>query len=166
MLIETLALLLQSAVAPWSPPVQADWPDDEPLRATARLSAPVAKVSMRDHVPLLVSLSARDQELKVSPFINATRGIAFEVVGQDGRVVAPQVPIAISPPAPPLALDRLKPVGQATPMVVGTGEQAINLFPGPGRYRVRAIIFFMEFPAQVVRYTQLRTQQVTITVTP
>lgn len=158
-----VAMLIQAATAPWSPPIQAHWTGNG-SSLEARIEANDRPILMRGETTLTVVLSSDDTDFRISPFITATRGIAFEVMDQDGKIVAPSEPIAISPPAPPLAESQLKVVASKTPLKIVVGERTINLFPKPGRYRVRAIISLMSIAGRASTYKQLRTNYVTVEV--
>lgn len=158
-----VAMLIQVATAPWSPPIQAHWAGDG-SSLEARIEANDRPILMHGEATLTVILSSDDADFRISPFIAATRGIAFEVVDQEGKIVAPGEPIAISPAAPPLAESQLKVVASRTPLKIGIGERAINLFPKPGRYRIRAIISLISIAGRTSTYKQLRTNYVTVEV--
>ena len=152
---------LQAAVS-WSPAAQAAWAGEKPP-IEVRLHA--ATFSMRGEAPIEVDLIAKDDTVAVSPFLQPTRGIAFEVIAEDGRPVAPAEPMAGSPPPPPLDAKELTAVSVASPYRVLTHERAKTIFPGAGRYRVRARIFLFNFPSEPVHYAQLVSDTITVNVT-
>jgi len=158
-----VAMLVQAATAPWSPPVQAQWVDDG-SGISARIEADRKPILMHGETRFAVILSSKNGGFRVSPFLAATRGIAFEVTDRSGEMVAPREPIPISPPPPPLAESQLRVVTSNTPLRAGIGERAVHLFPKPGRYRVRAIITLMSIAGPVAKYKQLRTNYVTVDV--
>lgn len=156
------AMLVQVVTAAWAPPVQAQWAGDG-SNIKARMASDDKPVSMNGSAALTVILSSNDGKLRVSPYITATRGIAFEVIDQNGKQVAPREPIAISPPAPPLDEGKLTVVTPNSPLEIKIGVRATNVFPNPGRYRIRALIKLMSI-AGPTAYQQLRTNYVTVEV--
>jgi len=156
-----LAMLVQVVTAAWAPPVQAQWAGDG-SNIKARMVSDDKPVSMNGSAALTVILSSNDGKFRVSPFITATRGIAFEVIDQNGKV-APREPIAISPPGPPLDEEKLTVVTPNSPLEIKIGVRATNVFPNPGRYRIRALIKLMSI-AGPTAYQQLRTNYVTVEV--
>ncbi len=156
------AMLAQVATAAWAPPVQAQWAGDGST-INARMASDDKPVLMNGSATLTVILSSNDGKLRVSPFLAATRGIAFEVVDQNGKMVAPREPIAISPPEPPLDEKKLTVVTPNAPLKIKIDERATNVFPKPGRYRIRAIISLMSV-AGPTTYRQLRTNYVAIEI--
>ena len=164
MLTVFLAAGLQSASDAWSPPAQGAWHGTASPGLDVRLSSPTETVAMDGTVPLTVTLSSSKDSIGVSPMINVTRGIAYEVSDFRGRIVAPKEPIAISPPAPPLGVDRLTMVKRGSPFVVAAGARAINLFPAPGRYRIRAVIYLMDVEGLPTRRADLRSNELVIDV--
>jgi hypothetical protein len=152
---------LQAAVA-WSPPAQATWVGEKPS-IEVRLQAPT--LSMRGEAPIEVDLIGKDGTFAVSPFLQPTRGIAFEVVSDDGQPVVPAQPMAGSPPPPPLKKEDLITVSAASPHRVLTHEIARSIFPGPGRYKLRAIVFLFSFLSEPVRYAQVVSNTISVNVT-
>jgi len=157
-----LWLIGLQAAATWSPPAQAAWAGEKPP-IEVRLHA--ATLSMRGDAPIEVDLIAKDNTFAVSPFLQPTRGIAFEVISEDGQPVAPAEPMAGSPPPPPLKIEELIAISVTSPYRVLTHESARTIFPGAGRYKVRARIFLFNFPSKPVRYAQLVSDTVTVNVT-
>lgn len=102
----------------------------------------------------------------ISPFLAATRGVAFEIVNDNGEVVAPRKPMGISPPAPPLTRDKLTRVDPATTLKVNIVERTETIFPQAGHYRVKAIIRLMNLAGRTATYQQVRTNYVDLNVTP
>jgi hypothetical protein len=152
---------LQAAVS-WSPAAQAAWAGEKPP-IEVRLHA--ATFSMRGEAPIEVDLIAKDDTVAVSPFLQPTRGIAFEVISEAGQPVAPAEPMAGSPPPPPLMREGLIALSPKSPYRVLTHEKARTIFPGAGRYKVRARIFLFNFPSEPVRYAQVVSDAVTVNVT-
>lgn len=152
---------LQAAVA-WSPPAQADWAGEKPP-VEVRLHAPT--LSMRGEAPIEVDLIGTGDTFAVSPFLQPTRGIAFEVFSDAGQPVAPAEPMTGSPPPPPLERKNLVTVSTASPYRVLTHESARTIFPGAGRYKVRARVFLFSFPSEPVRYAQVVSDTITVNVT-
>ncbi|WP_294352678.1 hypothetical protein [uncultured Sphingomonas sp.] len=155
-------LLAAQAMAAWSPPAQAAWSGKEPP-VKVRIHAGTA--TMRGKAPIALDLTATTNACSISPFLQPTRGIAFEVTSQNGTPVAPATPMVGSPPPPPLATGELVAVTAAKPYHVATDEDARSIFPGPGRYRVRAHIFLFTTPEEPVRYAQLVSDTITVNVT-
>ncbi|MFL0588503.1 hypothetical protein ACH0BU_18020 [Sphingomonas olei] len=166
MLMLLFAAGLQTATEAWSPSAQGVWRGTASPDLNVSLSSAAATVAMDSSVPLKVALSSSQNAVSVSPMLNVTRGIAYEVRGANGHLVAPKEPIAISPPAPPVGLNGLKMIRSGSPLVAPTAVRAINLFPGPGRYRVRAVIFLMDIEERPARYAKLLSNEVVIDVTP
>lgn len=155
-------LLALLAAAAWSPPAQAAWSGETPpieVRVHAKT------LSMRDKAPIEVDLLATGDGFAVSPFLQTTRGIAFEVTSGSGQPVLPAEPMVGSPPPPPLDAQQLVSVSQSSPYHVTTQERARTIFPGPGRYKITAHVFFFSFPSNPVRYAELISQPVTVDVT-
>ncbi len=157
-----LWLIGLQAAATWSPPAQAAWAGEKPP-IEVRLHA--ATLSMRGDAPIEVDLIAKDNNFAVSPFLQSTRGIAFEVISEDGQPVAPAEPMAGSPPPPPLKIEELIAISVTSPYRIFTHESARTTFPGAGRYKVRARVFLFNFPSKPVRYAQLVSDTVTVNVT-
>jgi hypothetical protein len=120
---------------------------------------------MRGEAPIEVDLAAKDDTFAVSPFLQPTRGIAFEVISEDGQLVAPAEPMAGSPPPPPLETKELPAILLTSPYRVLTHESARTIFPGAGRYKVRARIFLFNYPSKPVRYAQAVSDTITVNVT-
>ena len=157
-----LWLIGLQAAATWSPPAQAAWLGEKPP-IEVRLHAPT--LSMRGEAPIEVDITAKDDTFAVSPFLQPTRGIAFEVISEDGQPVAPAEPMAGSPPPPPLETKELTKISFASPYRVLTHESAKTIFPGAGRYKVRARIFLFNFPSEPVRYAEVVSDTITVSVT-
>lgn len=157
--------MLQAAVLPWSPPAQAEWPKED-MVIEANLLADEEHVSLDTQTKITPILSTRSSDFLVSPFVAATRGVAFEVLNEKGEIVAPREPIAISPPAPPLTTDKLTRVGKAAPLKIDIVERSVNIFPQPGRYRVRAVVRLMNSSMSPAIYKQVRTNYIDVEVTP
>lgn len=155
-------LLALLAAAAWSPPAQAAWSGETPhieVRVRAK------SLSMRDKAPIEVDLLATGDDFAVSPFLQATRGIAFEVTSDSGQPITPAEPMVGSPPPPPLDIQQLVSVSQSAPYHVTTQERARTIFPGPGRYNIKAHVFLFSFPSDPVRYAELISKPITIVVT-
>ncbi|QNE32037.1 hypothetical protein F1C10_08850 [Sphingomonas sp. NBWT7] len=163
MISVVLTMITQTATAAWSPPVQAEWRGDGSA-INAHIVSNGKQIPMDGVTALTVLLSSDDGSLRVSPFIAATRGIAFEVIDQSGKMVAPREPIAISPPAPPIDRSKLTAATVDRPLKVTIGERASNLFPKPGKYRVRAIIRLLSVAVAPATYKHLRTNYVVVEV--
>lgn len=158
-----LAMLFQAATAPWGPPVQAQWEGDG-SDIKARIVTHDRPISMTGVTTFTVVLSSDDHKLRVSPFITATRGIAFEVIDQTGRAAAPREPIAISPPAPPLDDSKLTAVTPGTPLMINIGAPTLNVFPRSGKYQIRSIVSLMDVKTKPTKYKQIRSNYLTIWV--
>lgn len=147
---------------PWSPPAQAVWPGpDAPVRVTLGTGA----ASMGGRISLSVDLLATGDGVAVSPFLQATRGIAFDVRTTSGEPVAAAEPMLGSPPPPPLMTDQLTPVGRATPFHVTIREKTRTIFSGPGLYRVCAIVSLFDPNSAPARYARAVSAPVTVRVT-
>jgi hypothetical protein len=131
-------MLLQAAAAVWSPPAQAAWLDDQPPIKVVLHAGPI---SMRGIAPLEVDLVATGNGFSISPFLQTTRGIAFEVTKTDGEQVDAAEPMIGSPPPPPLQSSQLVAVTPTSSDRVMTKERARTIFPQPGSYRVKAHLF-------------------------
>ncbi len=148
--------------APWSPPAQAVWPGtDAPVRVTLGAGA----ASIGGSTALSVDLLATGDGVAVSPFLQATRGIAFDVKTTSGEPVAAAEPMQGSPPPPPLTKDQLTAVGRATPFHITIREKTRTIFPGPGLYRVSAIVSLFDPNTTPARYARAVSAPVTIRVT-
>jgi hypothetical protein len=158
-----LAMLAHTATSVWSPPVQAQWAADG-SSIKARVVSSDKPIALHGATAVTVFLSSDDGSLRVSPFIKVTRGIAFEVIDQSGKMVAPREPIAISPPAPPLSRSKLVAATPSNPLKVEIGERASNLFPKAGRYRIRAVVSLMDVAAVPVIFKKVRSNYVVVEV--
>lgn len=159
---EASMLLALLAAAAWSPPAQAAWPGEMP-HIEVRVRAKT--LSMRDKAQIDVDLLATGEGFAVSPFLQTTRGIAFDVTLDSGQPATPAEPMVGSPPPPPLEVQQLVPVSQSTPYHVTTQERAGTIFPGPGRYKIKAHVFLFSFPSSPVRYAELISKPVSVVVT-
>lgn len=147
---------------PWSPPAQAVWPGpDAPVRVTLGTGA----ASMGGRIALSVDLLATGDGVAVSPFLQATRGIAFDVRTTSGEPIEAAEPMPGSPPPPPLMPDQLTAVGRATPFHITIREKTRSIFPGPGLYRVSAIVSLFNPNLVPARYAKVVSAPVTIRVT-
>lgn len=147
---------------PWSPPAQAVWTGSvAPIRVTLRASA----ASMSDDTSLSVDLLATGDGVAVSPFLQATRGVAFDVRTLSGAPVAPAEPMPGSPPPPLLTANQLTPVGRTDPFHVAIREKTRTIFPGPGLYRVSAIVSLFDPFSTPARYVRDVSAPVIVKVT-
>lgn len=147
---------------PWSPLAQAVWPGTiAPVRVTLGSGA----ASMGGPTALSVDLLATGDGVAVSPFLQATRGIAFDVRTTSGEPIAAAEPMQGSPPPPPLMTDQLMPVGRAAPFHVTIREKTRMIFPGPGLYRVSAIVSLFDPNSTPARYSRVVSAPVIIKVT-
>ena len=153
-------LSLQAAVG-WSPPAQAAWSGKAP---PVEVHLHAGTLSMRDKAPIEVELTTVSDGVAVSPFLQPTRGVAFEVTSDAGQPVSPAEPMIGSPPPPPLKTEQLVSVTKASPYRIQTSERTATIFPGPGKYKVRARVFFFSFPSDPVRYAQLLSDTITVNV--
>lgn len=158
-----VAMLIQAATSPWSPPAQAQWAAEGP-GIEARLEADDKPISMFGEATFRVIMKSNDAELQISPFIAVTRGLTFEVVDHNGNLVTPCEPMAISPPAPPLGQSQLRVVTSKSPMNIDIRERTVSMFPKPGLYRMRATISLMNTGKSPATYKNLRTNYVTVKV--
>lgn len=156
-----IALVGLQAAAGWNPPAQAAWSGDRPPVEVHLQAHPV---SMRGKAEIDVDLVGTGDGFTVSPFLQPTRGIAFEVMTLAGIPVSSAEPMIGSPPPPPLAPDQLIPVPKAKTYHVVTAERATTLFPGPGRYKVRAQLHFFDFPSDPVNHATLASDTITVDV--
>jgi hypothetical protein len=120
---------------------------------------------MRGEAPIDVDLIATGDGVAVSPFLQPTRGIAFEVTSDAGQPVAAAKPMMGSPPPPPLETGQLVSVSKLSPYHIATHERTETIFPRPGRYRLRARVYVFSFPSEPVRYAQLLSDTITVDVT-
>lgn len=88
---------------------------------------------MRGEAPIEIDLVSKGAPFAVSPFLQVTNGIAFEVTSDIGQPVAPAVPIVGSPPSPPLEANELVSVSRSSPFHVATREKTRAIFPGAGK---------------------------------
>ncbi len=154
-------LSLEAAVG-LSPPAQARWSGKTPP-IEVRLHA--TTLSMRGEAPIGIDVVSKGAPFAVSPFLQVTNGIAFEVISDVGQPVAPVVPIVGSPPPPPLEASELVSVSRNSPFHIATRENTKAIFPGPGRYKIRARLIFSSFPSKPVRYAQILSNTVPVDVT-
>lgn len=156
-----IGLLGLQAAAGWTPPAQAAWSGDRPPVEVHLQAHPV---SMRGKAEIDVDLVATGDGFAVSPFLQPTRGIAFEVTTLAGTPVSSAEPMIGSPPPPPLTPDQLIPVARAKTYHVVTAERASTIFPGPGSYKVRAHLRFFDFPSDPVHYASVVSDEITVDV--
>jgi Ca2+-binding EF-hand superfamily protein len=146
----------------WYPPAQARWTGDAP---PIRVMLQAGAASMRGDALLTVRLLATGDDVAVSPFLQATRGIGFDVTTITGQPVAPAEPMIGSPPPPPLAADQLTTIGRASPLRVDIHEKARMIFPAPGLYRISATVTLFDPDHIPARRTVAVSAPVTIKVT-
>ncbi len=158
-----ISVMLLQAAAVWSPPAQAAWQDDQPPINVVLHAGPI---SMRGIASLEVDIVATGNGFSISPFLQTTRGIAFEVTRTDGKQVDAAEPMIGSPPPPPLQSSQLVAVTPTSSDRVITKERARTIFPQPGSYRVKAHLFLFNFPSQPVRRVELVSNAIDVTVTP
>ncbi|MBZ6380889.1 hypothetical protein [Sphingomonas sanguinis] len=158
-----LVFLSLAAVEAWSPPAQAIWTGEKP---SINVQLHGGMVSMRNKAAIKVDLTAKKDGLAVSPFLQPMRGIAFEVRSMEGQPLDPAEPMMPSPPPPPLTVDQLTPVTRAKPVSVVTDELSRTIFPGPGRYKVRAHLFFFTGNSTPARYAEILSDTIEMTVKP
>ena len=124
---------------------EAAWDAKARPALNVELRPQAAPASMGGWVDFDVELRAPDGRIAVSPFLTTTRGMLFEVLDRDGKRVSPLEAMPGSPPAPPLMDDKLASFGGGTPYVAKAREKARWLFPGPGAYRMRAVVVLANF---------------------
>ena len=151
-----------SAPEPWSPPAQAIWSG---TTVPVRVTLTAGKAAMDGSVSLSVDLLATGDGVAISPFVQATRGIAFEVRTVTAELVAPIEPMPGSPPPPPLTPDQLTPIGRTTPFHVEIREKTRTIFPHGGLYRIRALVSLFDPYSIPARYVRTVSAPTTITVT-
>lgn len=156
-----IGLLGLQAAAAWTPPAQAAWSGDRPP-VMVHLHAP--PVSMRGKAAIDMDLVATGDGFAVSPFLQPTRGIAFEVTTVAGTPVSSAEPMMGSPPPPPLTTDQLVSVPRTKTYHVATSERARTIFPGPGSYKVTAHLRLFDFPADPVHYASVTSDTITVDV--
>ena len=158
-----LWLLSLQVAAAWSPPARAIWMGEKPP-VEVRLHAHA--ISMRSTAPIDVDLVAQEGAFfAVSPFLEPTRGIAFEVLSESGQLLPPAESMPLSTPPPVVKNEQLVAVSRSSPYRIATRERAATIFPGPGTYKLRARIYLFSSDLDRVRSAQLTSDTITIEVT-
>jgi hypothetical protein len=135
-----ILMLIAASTALW-PPAQADWPVGKKMK-------------------LAVVLEPRSNKQGIAEDFDAAVRIT-----SDGILVSPVFPPAGSPPTPPITdTTYLTKVGHEQPMLVKLKENPRTIFPGAGRYRVRAIVSVFDWRHKPVRYEQFASPPVIIDV--
>jgi len=147
---------------PWSPPAQAVWPG---AVAPVRVTIGAGTASMSDDTSLSLDILATDDGVAVSPFLQATRGIALDVRTMSGEPVAAAEPMPGSPPPPPLGVDQLTALGRTTPFRIAIREKTRTIFPRAGLYRLSAVVSLFDPNSTPARYARVVSAPVTIRVT-
>lgn len=155
------AICLAAAATSWSPPAQAVW-SGTALPVEVRVSSPM--LSMSDNARIDVELVAQADEFAISPFVQATRGIALKVETLSGQPVDPAIPMPISPPPPPLEPYQLTRVAKGSSFLVHIREPTSTVFPGPGDYRMTVVLFLMDVGSQPSRRLIVESAATTVHV--
>ena len=156
-------MLIAASIALW-PPAQADWPVDKKIRLSVALEPLSNQQSIAKDFNASVRISSVDK-VGLDPGIGFTRGISLEVLTTDGAYVSPMFPPAGSPPSPPITDNAaLTTIVHEKPMLVSLKESSRSIFPGVGRYRVRAIVSVFDWRHKPVRYEQSTSSSVIIDV--
>jgi len=100
---------------------------------------------MANYADFTADLFAPDGKVRVSDYLAHTRGVAFDVRTEDGRLVEPLEPPPPSSPVPPAPDNALQPLFESKPFSKHVGDPTRNIFPGPGRYQVRIVVDVMNF---------------------
>lgn len=148
-----------------SVPVQAEWDTGTEPPVTASIAAPAHPIKMEDDITIEVKVAVDQGRFRTSPFVTASRGVSFDVTDAKGMVVSPQELMPISPPAPPVQSRAMVVIGPGRPLVIPVKVPAKNLFPGPGSFKVRAIVRFMDTSSTVPRYLSSTSDQAIVKIT-
>jgi hypothetical protein len=158
-----MLMLIASSTALW-PPAQADWPVGKKIKLAVVLEARSNRQSIADDFDASVRISSIDN-VGIDPGITFTRGISLQVSAIDGIPVSPVFPPAGSPPSPPIIdTNNLTMVGHEQPMLVTLKESSRTIFPGAGRYRVRAIVSVFDWRHKPMRYEQFTSPPILIDI--
>lgn len=158
-----ILMLIAASTALW-PPAQADWPVGKKMKLAVVLEPRSNKQSITKNLDAIVRISSAD-EVGLDPAMSFTRGISLQVSTIDGVPVSPAFPPAGSPPTPPITDSLyLTKVDSRKPMLVKLEENPRTIFPGAGRYRVRAIVSVLDWRHKPVRYEHFTSPFVIIDV--
>ena len=158
-----ILMLIAASTALW-PPAQADWPVGKKLKLAVVLKPRSNKQGIAEDFDASVRITSVDN-VGIDPAMSFTRGISLQVSTIDGIPVSPVFPPAGSPPTPPITdTTYLTKVGHEQPMLVKLKENPRTIFPGAGRYRVRAIVSVFDWRHKPVRYEQFTSPPVIIDV--
>jgi hypothetical protein len=155
-----ILMLIAASTALW-PPAQADWPVGKKMKLAVVLEPRSNKQGIAEDFDAAVRITS----VGIDPAMSFTRGISLQVSTIDGIPVSPVFPPAGSPPTPPITdTTYLTKVGHEQPMLVKLKENPRTIFPGAGRYRVRAIVSVFDWRHKPVRYEQFTSPSVIIDV--
>jgi len=158
-----ILMLIAASTALW-PSAQADWPVGKKMKLAVVLEPRSNKQGIGEDFDAAVRITSIDK-VGLDPAMSFTRGISLHVSTIDEIPVSPVFPPAGSPPTPPITdTTYLTKVGHEKPMFVKLKENPRTIFPGAGRYRVRAIVSVFDWRHKPVRYEQFTSPSVIIDV--
>ncbi len=117
----------------------ATWPKGQQPKVSVALAAD-GRLTFGGHPALTATVSSVGGDVKVGRFLGPTRGLAFEVEDAEGRRVCPAEEPPWSPPPPPPSDDTTVLVTPSTPFHFALNETGKWIFPGPGEYKIRAVL--------------------------
>jgi hypothetical protein len=158
------AIIVALGSAAPSIPAQAEWDAGAKPAITVSIAAPSRPVKIDDKVTLDVKIAIDQGPFRASPFLAASRGVSFQVTDTKGVVVRPLEPMPISPPAPPVQPGALVSIDPGKPLSIQVKEPAKYLFPGAGKFKVRATIRFMDASSTPPHYLSATSDGVIVEV--
>lgn len=133
-MLTILLALLQSL---WVPPIQSEWNSD--LKAKISITEPVNSISFEGNTDITINMLNMGGDIKISPFVNYTRGVVFIVKNRSGKNVAPLEPAPISPPVP-VDSSKLILIKSGDSYKLDISEPSKHIFPKRGKYTLIAQI--------------------------
>ena len=117
----------------------AAWPEGQTPQVSVALAAE-GRLTFGGHPVLTATVSSVGGDVTISRFLGPTRGLAFEVENAEGKRVCPAEEPPWSPPPPPPSDEATVLVAPSTPFRFNLDEPGKWIFPGPGDYKIRAVL--------------------------